>query len=420
MSSSGETDQDARVLKAAVDKGLITPALAADTQRQALLTQTAATALLIKQGVLTQHIVDNLGAPSGEPQTVAGFKILGRLGQGGMGTVYRALQVSMNREVALKVIARQYAADPQFCERFLREARAAGAINHPNVITCYDVGQDREWLYMALELMTGGDASAVLKAHGGRVPEEQALRLIADCAHGLCALRRAGLIHRDIKPANIFISQDGVAKLGDLGLARSTSGDDRMTMTGAAMGTPAFMSPEQASGEADLDIRTDIYALGAALFSLITGETPYKGASAFAVVAKVINDPVPDPRLLAPVSDNACAVLMHAMAKRKQERYQHPEALVEDLERVLAGRPPLLSAATAQPSSQLPTVLNAPGGGGPATPTGPTRGVRPTTRATALDPAARVRSAEQPTVVTPPPTAATAAPGVRQRRHGRA
>jgi len=358
MSPAGDQRPDDRVLKSAVDKGLISKEMADDAQREGLITQTRATDLLIRKGVLTKHIVDNLAGlqpvAHSEPVAIAGFKIIGQLGKGGMGTVYKALQVSMNREVALKVIARQFAEDPGFCERFLREARAAGAVNHPNVITCYDVGQDQEWLYMALELMTGGDAASLPHDRGGRVNEVRALRVIADCARGLSALKRSGLIHRDIKPANIFISQDGVAKLGDLGLARSTSGDDRMTMTGAAMGTPAFMSPEQASGESDLDIRTDIYALGASLFAMLTGDIPFRGASAFAVVAKVINDPTPDPRLFNPaLSDGAASVVLAAMAKVRDQRYATPEQMIEDVERVLTDRPLLTAALVPRPAAAM-------------------------------------------------------------------
>jgi hypothetical protein len=430
MTASGNPPADDHVLRSAVEKGLISQAMAEDAQRQASLTQTRATELLIRKGVLTKHIVDNLqmpgvGAVANEPQLVAGFRILGALGKGGMGTVYRALQVSMNREVALKVIARQFASDPAFCERFLREARAAGQVNHPNVITCYDVGQDQEWLYMALELMTGGDASSLARENGGRLEERRALRVIADCARGLGALRRAGLIHRDIKPANIFISQDGIAKLGDLGLARSTSGDDRMTMTGAAMGTPAFMSPEQASGESDLDIRTDIYALGATLFSLLTGDTPFRGASAFAVVAKVINDPVPDPRLDNPnITDGAASVVLTAMAKDRAQRYLAPEAMIEDLERVLTGRSPQTAVAVERPAGamlplpQAATIITAKGE--PATvatvphPQGPPAGTRlraptaPTAPHAPLSPPSTRATAELPTVMSVPAGSTTA------------
>jgi len=358
MSPAGDQRPDDRVLKSAVDKGLISKEMADDAQRESLITQTRATDLLIRKGVLTKHIVDNLAGlqppAHPEPVAIAGFKIIGQLGKGGMGTVYKALQVSMNREVALKVIARQFAEDPGFCERFLREARAAGAVNHPNVITCYDVGQDQEWLYMALELMTGGDAASLPHDRGGRVNEVRALRVIADCARGLSALKRSGLIHRDIKPANIFISQDGIAKLGDLGLARSTSGDDRMTMTGAAMGTPAFMSPEQASGESDLDIRTDIYALGASLFAMLTGDIPFRGASAFAVVAKVINDPTPDPRVFNPaLSDGAASIVLAAMAKVRDQRYATPEQMIEDVERVLTDRALLTAALVPRPAAAM-------------------------------------------------------------------
>ncbi len=382
MEPSNPTEIESRVLKAAVDKGLITAAMADEFMRRGT-TETPATALLIQQGVLTKHIVESLagGAAPGEPQAIGGFKIVGKLGQGGMGTVYRALQVSMNREVALKVISKQYASDPAFCDRFLREARAAGAVNHPNVITCFDVGQADGWLYMALELMTGGDAAGLAKKTGNRLDEARALRIIADCARGLMALKRAGLIHRDIKPANIFISEDGIAKLADLGLARSTSGDDRMTMTGAAMGTPAFMSPEQASGEATLDLRTDIYALGASMFALVTGDIPFKGASAFAVVAKVINDAVPDPRSLhSAVTDGCAAIILTAMAKDRDRRYANPEAMIEDIERVLTGRDPLHAHAPPRPGTQA-TWIASPGGNRQITsgvgtaPTSPASGV---------------------------------------------
>ncbi len=323
--------QDSLFLKLAVSKGLIDQDLAKEVFHLAQQQHRSTAELLIERGVMTTYNVDLLSKEAAKalgPKTVAGFQIVSKLGQGGMGAVYRATQLSIGREVALKVMAPDVAKNKGFVERFLREGMAMGAINHPNVVTCYDAGQDGKILYMALELMTGGDADQLARAHGGLLPPVRACAIVRDCAAGLSAIHRAGLIHRDIKPANIFLGEDGTAKLADLGLARQEDGDDKMTRTGTAMGTPAFMSPEQAEGVEDLDIRSDIYALGATLFALVTGEAPFTGQSAYAVVAKVINDPVPDPRSLNPnVPDPLAQVMRTAMHKDRRKRYQTPQEL---------------------------------------------------------------------------------------------
>ncbi|MCO5165739.1 MAG: serine/threonine protein kinase [Planctomycetes bacterium] len=265
------------------------------------------------------------------------FELLEELGRGGMGVVYRARQRSLGREVALKVLSPACSADPEASARFLREARAAAAISHPNVITCYAAGEDGGRLYLAMELMRGGDAQRLAEQAGGRLPERRALEVIRDAARGLGALERAGLLHRDIKPANIFVTEDGVAKLADLGLARTRAGDDRMTHAGTIMGTPAFMSPEQAEAADDLDIRSDVYALGASLFTLVTGRAPFDGRSALAVMSKVLQEPPPDPRALAPgLSDAAAALILRAMAKERERRFPGAAALLEALEAALA------------------------------------------------------------------------------------
>nr|MBA3847805.1 serine/threonine protein kinase [Planctomycetota bacterium] len=279
----GET-HDTALLRSMVDRGLITPELA-DQALSRSQPDASAVDLLIQEGYLTKHIVETLLADTKDPTAIADFKILGKLGQGGMATVYKAVQLRMHREVALKVIDPQFAINKEFCERFIREARVAGQINHPNVITCHDVGQDKGYLYMALELVTGGDAAQVAQQDGGRLSEARALRVLIDAVRGLAALTRAGLIHRDIKPANIFITEDGVAKLADLGLARPSEDSERMTNAGMPVGTPAYMSPEQAAGEEAIDCRSDIYALGATLFALLTGQSPFQGANALAVLA---------------------------------------------------------------------------------------------------------------------------------------
>ncbi len=330
---------DSLFLKAAVAKGLIDAELANSVYHDCQSQGRSAADLLIERGVLTAYNVDLIAKEvikASGPRIIGGFQLGVKLGQGGMGAVYRATQLSIGREVALKLMAPEVARNTTFAERFLREAIAMGAINHPNVITCFDAGQDGKMLYMALELMTGGDADQLARSHKGILPVVRACEIVRDGAAGLCAIHRAGLIHRDIKPANIFLGEDGTAKLADLGLARPEASSDQMTRTGTAMGTPAYMSPEQAEGVADLDIRSDIYALGATLYALVTGQPPFSGQSAYAVVARVINDPLPDPRTINPnIPEPVAQVIRAAMHKDRRKRQQTPSDLLHQLNRCL-------------------------------------------------------------------------------------
>ena len=336
-------EKDKRFLKLVVGRHLLDKDKATELWKTAQETKQSIATLLIEQSLLTQHVVDQLMADveqSFGPKTIAGFRIVAQLGQGGMGAVYKAVQESVEREVALKVLAPHFAKSPQAGDRFLREARTAGKVNHPNVISIIDVGKEQGQYYMALELVTGGDAEQLCHKHGGFLPEQRALEIIRDASKGLQAIHHAGLVHRDIKPANIFISEDGTAKLADLGLARSEAGEDRMTQTGATVGTPAYMSPEQAEGVEDLDIRSDIYALGATLYAMVCGEPPYTGNSAWAVVAKAINDPVPDPSLVNQQLSTVCVELIHdCMNKDRNARIADPEQLLQRVEQLLSRAP---------------------------------------------------------------------------------
>jgi serine/threonine protein kinase len=280
--------------------------------------------------------------PLGAGDIVGDFMIVDLLGEGGMGTVYRAGQLSLQRQVALKVLVAGEVGDGDATERFLREARSAAAVNHPHVVTTFAAGKDAKAmrLYIAMELMPGGDAERLAAKAGGRLPERRALEVIRDCARGLVAIEEAGLVHRDIKPENIFLTTSGAAKLGDLGLARRVSGDDRLTQTGFIVGTPCYMSPEQANGETDVDIRTDVYALAASLLRLLTGKRPFEGGSVPAILYRVTSEPPPDPREAAPATSPAtCALIARAMAKDRSERHPGAAALLADLEAALAGRP---------------------------------------------------------------------------------
>jgi serine/threonine protein kinase len=293
-----------------------------------------------------------------EPRIIGGFRLIRPIGQGGMARVFLAEQVSLGREVALKLMSPHIANDADATERFLREARTAATVNHPNVVSIIDVGRADGQLYMALELVTGGDAAQLAQRAGGLLPEAQALALLIDCANGLQALHDARLMHRDLKPSNIFITGSGSAKLGDLGLARSADDADRMTMTGHLVGTPAFMSPEQANASKDLDIRSDIYALGATLFALVTGRQPFEGNGPIAIAAKVLTTPLPDPRLFAPhLSAATTTVIQCAMAKDPSARYSTPNALRDALVAAMAEVPTVTPSAQYRNRSRVATAV---------------------------------------------------------------
>jgi serine/threonine protein kinase len=296
-------------------------------------------ALLLDLGVMAQHTIyarEKEFERSTPHETIAGYRLIRKIGQGGMGSVYQADQLSLKREVALKIIAPHIAEDAESVERFLRESRVAAAINHPNVISVIDAGQDAGVLYIALEYVTGGDAGQLASRFNGSVPEVRALEIARDVCQGLEALYRAHLIHRDIKPANIFITSQGQAKPADLGLARREKGDEKLTVSGFAVGTPAYMSPEQAGGKGDLDIRSDLYSVGATLFHLVTGSAPFTGKGPFAIAAKVINEKAPDPRAIMPSRSPATgSVINRALAKQSKDRFQAPAEMLHAIDDAL-------------------------------------------------------------------------------------
>ncbi len=276
--------------------------------------------------------------------SVGMYRITGQLGKGGMAVVYRAVHAALGREVALKVVSPQFAEDPTFRSRFLREAQVAARINHPNVVTCFDAGEGDGRLFMALELVTGGDLLDLLDRRGGRLDEVLALGLMRDALAGLEAVEAAGLVHRDIKPANIFITDGGQAKVADLGLAR-VSGNDQVTQPGVIMGTPAYIAPEQANGVPDLDIRADLYSLGASLYHLLTGQPPFSSDSAVATLIKALNEPVPDPAILRPDLTPGCRTLiLRLMEKDRNRRHVSARQAREEVETLLTGRQPELAS----------------------------------------------------------------------------
>ncbi|TVR16585.1 MAG: serine/threonine protein kinase [Planctomycetota bacterium] len=296
--------------------------------------------------------------------TIPGYRVLHRVGAGGMGSVYQAEQLSMQRVVALKLFNGPHHLNPEesvASRRFVREAHTAGRLQSPYVIAVYDAGVHQNQRYLGMEWVDGGDAQQAAKNAGGRLPPQRALAIIRDAAMGLVAIESAQLIHRDVKPANILLAQSSsgeMAKLADLGLSRGLDLDDRMTHTGAIMGTPAFMSPEQAEGVADLDIRSDIYSLGASLFALICGRAPFIGGSPWATVAAVLKDPLPDPKQFGCPAEIA-ELIEHCMVKDRSLRPANPGIVVSLLNDVLgrlADSPAMVIAHPPLPSQ--PPCIN--------------------------------------------------------------
>jgi len=290
---------------------------------------------------------------------LGGFRIIKKLGQGGMGAVFLARQLSMDRDVALKVLPQSLARDRDFVQRFVREARAAAQLSHVNIVQAIDVGHVGGYHYFAMEFVDGRDLKEVLK-WDGRLPEQRALEIAQQLAGALhYAHTTAGIIHRDVKPENVLITPDGIPKLADLGLARQVvQGGTDLTRAGVAIGTPNYISPEQVRGQTDLDGRTDVYSLGATLYHLLTGDPPYLGGTPAEVMAKHLSDPVPDARAASPdVSPAAAAVVQKAMAKDRDQRYATAQAFADDVTSLLEGKMPAAAAFARTVISAGPATL---------------------------------------------------------------
>ncbi len=251
---------------------------------------------------------------------IPGYRIIRELGRGGMATVWLALQQSVDREVALKIMSPSLLADPNFGERFLREARIAAKLHHRHVVGVHDVGRHHDIHFIAMEYLPGGSFKVV--DGQPRAPTE-VLRVVREIAMALGYAHRKGFIHRDVKPDNILLHDDGSAALTDFGIARANDSATRMTRTGAVIGTPFYMSPEQARGR-PLDGRADLYSLGVVLFELLTGRLPYVADDPLAVGIMHITEPVPAlPATLSPL----LALVERMLAKTPEQRFQSGEEL---------------------------------------------------------------------------------------------
>jgi len=270
------------------------------------------------------------------------YRVLGRLGVGGMATVYLAEDSSLGRKVALKVMAERYAEDGEFVERFRREAQAAARLNHPNIIAVYDRGEADGRPYIAMEYLQGRTLKQLIQKEGP-LPPERAIAMAMQILAGLRYAHEHGVVHRDVKPHNVLVGDDGRIKVTDFGIAHA--GDPQMTEVGSIVGTAQYLSPEQARGRS-VGPQTDIYSLGVVLYEMLAGRVPFEGDSSVAIAMQHVSDEPPPLRSLAPgVPESLAMVVAHAMLKQPSQRYASADEFAADLDRVRRGLVPVAATA---------------------------------------------------------------------------
>ncbi|MGE5334864.1 MAG: protein kinase domain-containing protein, partial [Nitrososphaerota archaeon] len=255
------------------------------------------------------------------------------IGRGGMATIHKATDVRMHVEVAIKILREVYSSDPKFVTRFQREARAARALEHPNIVRVYDYGQSGDAYYIVMELVNGYDLRRYLKQQG-TLPPDHAVEIAHDVALGLGAAHRRGIVHRDVKPQNILINDDGLVKLTDFGIASVYKDADaeRLTTTGMTLGTVQYYAPEQAQGEI-VTPAADVYALGIVMYEMLTGKTPFDGDTPVAVAMRHIQDIPEPPSHLNPVIPRELErIIMRCLEKDPRDRYPNGDALAYALD----------------------------------------------------------------------------------------
>jgi len=278
--------------------------------------------------------------------TIPGYDILQRLGEGGMGIVYKARHLGLKRLVALKMIRGGSQARADHLSRFRLEAEAVARLRHPNILQIYDIGEAAGLPFVALELLDGGGLDDRLA--GTPQSGKQAAELMVTLARAIHVAHQAGIVHRDLKPTNVLYTSDGVPKITDFGLAKRIDSDDGHTESGQIMGSPSYMAPEQARGDSrKVKSPADVYALGAILYEMLTGRPPFKGETPMETVRQVLDDdPVAPSRLVPRVPRDLETICLKCLHKDPAKRYQSAEALADDLERYLRGEP-ILARRTA-------------------------------------------------------------------------
>ena len=304
------------------------------------------------------------------------YRVEHELGRGGMAKVYRGEDTVLGHTVAIKILAPHYADDPNFVTRFRREAQAAARLSNQHVVSVFDTGSDDGVHFIVMEFVEGRTLAEFITG-GGRIMPERAIDIAIDVCRALEAAHAQGVVHRDIKPGNIMITPAGEVKVTDFGIARVVSATETVAQTAAVLGTASYLSPEQAQSQ-PVDGRSDLYSLGCVIYEMVTGRPPFLGDSPVAVASKqVLEQPVPPSRLNRDVSPDLDAVILRALAKNPDNRYQTAEEFRQDLERVRRGLPveatPLLPAGAAAAAGTTRVISHE------ATPAARTAVLEPTT-----------------------------------------
>jgi len=355
--------------------------------------------VLIEQGIITAKQRENLekkvlAQQAGGIMKLGQYKLLKKLGEGGMGAVYLAEDLNVGRKVAVKVLPKKHSDNQEFLTRFRREAQSTGKLNHVNIVGAHTVGEERGLHYYAMEYCDGEPLDSILRRELF-IQWDLAVNVVLQVARGLKHAHEHGIIHRDIKPANIFIckplgsgrrgdegevfAEGFVAKILDLGLSKTLGGGSSFyTQTGVALGTPHYISPEQANGDKNIDGRTDIYSLGATFYHLVTGEPPFHASTAMAIMLKHIKEQLPNPQdIRDEIPDGVVQVIQRMMAKAPADRYPGCKELLDDLELVIDGKMPSSQAIDEDKSSvavaRVPRASRPPAGRRDAGGTTPSR-----------------------------------------------
>lgn len=329
------------------------------------------------------------------PERIGHYTIVGKLGRGGMGVVYKAHEESLNRFVAIKLLGEHLVEDEQFLARFTREAQSAASLSHPNIVQIYFIGEDEGRHYFVMEYVSGKPLDSIIQK-AGRIDATHSAQILHQAAQGLAAAHDAGIIHRDIKPANLILDERGIVKITDFGLALPSQMQTRLTATGMLMGTPGYMAPEQCKGE-QADHRTDIYALGVTLYEMLTGNVPFKAESPLVLLKQIMEETPPDVSTINPEVDREIiGILDRMIAKEREDRYQSAHELIDALEGYLADQ----GVRTMTRDLAGLVAIDAPAEGS-------------ADRTVALDgPTQPPLSSHAPTEVTSPPGAAATAPDI--------
>src|ERR1700760_2576247 len=282
------------------------------------------------------------------------YRLEARIASGGMSTVYRALDETLERQVAVKLMNREVSSDSDELERFRREARAVAQLSHPHIVGVIDAGEDDSRPYIVFEYVEGETLKERIR-RVGPLPIPEAVAYAIEIARALGAAHARHIVHRDVKPQNVMIDEEGSAKVTDFGIARTLE-EDGLTADGRVLGTTDYVSPEQALGRR-VTGQSDLYSLGVVLYEMLTGEVPFKGDNQVAVAMKHVREEIPDVQVKRPeVSAALAAVVDTATAKRQQDRYANDAELIADLEDVLAIETARAGAATGEVTSVLRTL----------------------------------------------------------------